>query len=910
MSDLNREIVYIAGLLHDIGKFYQRADVFYESSTKLASNSKLIADYICPKGKNGLPAYQHVIWTHDFFENAIVSKKLKQLGLSSNLGIKEGQEDTLQNLSCYHHNPQTLFQAFIQVADWWSSGMDRNARYEADETVFKEYKNFREVRLVSIFEQLGVENKNVNEQQHSLPLQALNISRSCFPEQTADYQQMDYEKLWENFIKEFEAIPVHEGNDNRRLAIEAFNESLLFLIRKYAWCVPSSAHKKDLPDVNLHDHLRTTGAIAQCLYDYWTEQKDDFELQQLAGKKRLVIKDGCHPLLFFCGDISGIQKYIYDIYSSKAAKSLKGRSFFLQLLVESLVQRIITQCGVTTGHVVYASGGKFYMLLPNTAKVREELHKLELETAENIYNGYHGALYVCMDYLPFCYQFNKGRSEISILNDPEKPTKTDNLGELWRQLSEKTSLKKQQKFKHLMLDRFEHFFHPDNVGAMDEVCAVTGQFFEGKDDRVEIDKDEEGNPVYVKSNVYDQVKLGEALKDADYFLTFRSSESARDLKIPSFEPLKLDVRHHLFDSQNLAYDDADFRKISSVDTARVRRINETNFNLINTLKGNRTSYGFTFYGGNQQARKKNDSGSWINKTFEELAQYGNGKKTRLGILRMDVDNLGKLFIHGIPDDKRNLSRYATLSSQLDWFFSGYLNTIRDSSFILLPASHADYEQYPEHKAFYRDWVNILYSGGDDVFAVGRWDMLIAFAEQIRNDFRDFVCGREEISISAGIAMVDPKFPIAKGAELAGEAEEKAKSFSTDGVLPSKNAFCFFGEAISWHKEFAEVKSLKEEMVYLVHQEGLSNGLLQKLMQFQQMKNHVAQDQSKSYIWNSTYYLARYAERFKNQAAHPVKLFLDELKNKLFTGGGFPPHERYFDLAALAARWAEYELKSN
>lgn len=118
--------------------------------------------------------------------------------------------------------------------------------------------------------------------------------------------------------------------------------------------------------------------------------------------------------------------------------------------------------------------------------------------------------------------------------------------------------------------------------------------------------------------------------------------------------------------------------------------------------------------------------------------------------------------------------------------------------------------------------------------------------------------------------------------------------------------------VSWEEEFAEVKSLKSDLVRLISEQQISAGFLQKLMLFQQVKNGQSDSgkKDKSYIWNATYYLARYGEKYKDKSEHPANKFLEDLKKKLFTGGGFPPHERYFDLAALAARWAEYEIKSN
>src|SRR5690554_8003189 len=123
---------------------------------------------------------------------------------------------------------------------------------------------------------------------------------------------------------------------------------------------------------------------------------------------------------------------------------------------------------------------------------------------------------------------------------------------------------------------------------------------------------------------------------------------------------------------------------------------------------------------------------------------------------MDIDDLGTIFIEGLPENQRNFATYATLSTQLDLFFSGYLNTIRNQD-------------------KFKDWVNILYSGGDDVFAIGRWDKTIEFAIEVRNEFKRFVGNREDITLSAGIAIVGGKYPIAK-AEM---VQEKRKAMPKD-----------------------------------------------------------------------------------------------------------------------------------
>ena len=58
--------------------------------------------------------------------------------------------------------------------------------------------------------------------------------------------------------------------------------------------------------------------------------------------------------------------------------------------------------------------------------------------------------------------------------------------------------------------------------------------------------------------------------------------------------------------------------------------------------------------------------------FSHLAEISKGTN-KMGILKMDVDNLGKIFSRGLENP--SISRVSTLSSFMDLFFSGYINQI-------------------------------------------------------------------------------------------------------------------------------------------------------------------------------------------------------------------------------------------
>ncbi len=150
---------------------------------------------------------------------------------------------------------------------------------------------------------------------------------------------------------------------------------------------------------------------------------------------------------------------------------------------------------------------------------------------------------------------------------------------------------------------------------------------------------------------------------------------------------------------------------------------------------------------------------------------------RLGVCRMDVDNLGQSFVSGYecaaesdPVKRQHfvtLSRTAAFSRQMSLFFKGYINPILSGEF--------------EHCRALQ--VAVVYSGGDDVFLVGAWTDVLEGARRIREALRRYTCGA--LTISAGIGIYGDHFPIRQAASLTAGLEDEAKS------LPHKDGIALF-----------------------------------------------------------------------------------------------------------------------
>lgn len=495
------------------------------------------------------------------------------------------------------------------------------------------------------------------------------------------------------------------------------------------------------------------------------------------------ITNSMYDKLFVGGDLSGIQKFLYNITSKKAAASLKGRSYFLRKYMEDVCTNMKRLPVVEESHPeeIYCSGGKFYVIVQNAPKVQEVLENYARDIKSQIWKDHQGQLNINFSIVPFSENPD---------NTINANGKTDQkLGFLWRCITEDFARQKNQKFLDQIKDHYEDFFEVNKVGGKPKVCAVTG--IESEDCVLfEYDKNDS---VWVLPSVKEQIEKGDKLSRQE--------------------------------------------------------------------------------------------GS---KTFEDYAKISNDRSTFIGILRMDVDGLGKLFAEKL----KTFEKYKEFSARLDAYFTnrpetGYVSNL----------------QKIQQKALYKDFLTIIYAGGDDIFAVGRWDKIIDFAAEVREDFVEYINIEDTtgVSISGGVAIVHPKFPIAKAAEMAGEAEDTAKSYK-DG---EKNAFCMFGEAVSWKDEFDYVEQYKNEFFDLITTFDMPRGILHKIVSYAAIveRNMHQQKKDYSYIWHSAYYLTRLIERQKHN--DQVVSFCKRLRDKELYG-----KDGNFRLMSIAARWTELTLRIN
>lgn len=515
--------------------------------------------------------------------------------------------------------------------------------------------------------------------------------------------------------------------------------------------------------------------------------------------------------LFVGGDLSGIQKFLYNITSHKAAVSLKGRSAFLTDYLREVCNKIeftIAENGDKDYDELYCSGGKFYLITQNTEAIVKAIDTCAEKIIKDLWEEHKGQLGLNIS----CVAFKEYNGEFTVIGHENEENK--NSGVLWKYLNAEFARQKNQKFRNLLLDRYDEFFEVQKVGGHTKVCAVTG---------IESSECVPSEDDFVLPSVKEQMQKGEKL--------------------------------------------------------------------------------------NKKQGTLNKDGKA--KTFED---YADGSS--LGILRMDVDGLGKRFIIGF----NTIEEYKEFSGKVKNFFEGCIGGgLEDYKGKKLLAA-----KDPKTGKPYGEYLNVIYAGGDDLFIIGRWDRLIDFAELIHKETEDhFKCngykdenGKEcHISISGGIAIVKPKFPIAKAAEMAGEAEESAKQ------IEGKNAFNMFGTTVKWGDEFDKVKWYKERFVEYIQDKDIdfSKSILHKLMLYSTLAdiNKARQEDGKkqdfSYVWHASYYLTRFMDKYKrNKGVGEIEDkkkerfdFCRKLRDKEL---GISCNNRNLKLIAVAARWAELELR--
>ena len=196
-------------------------------------------------------------------------------------------------------------------------------------------------------------------------------------------------------------------------------------------------------------------------------------------------------------------------------------------------------------------------------------------------------------------------------------------------------------------------------------------------------------------------------------------------------------------------------------------------------------------------------------TFEEIANLSVGNK-KLAMFKADIDNLGLVFSQSLGK-RMSFSRYADLSHLMHYFFSSFYAWFVEN-------------RQDQNGNFYKERIYTVFSGGDDLCILGSWDTVMQFALDFRKALAQFTNNNPSVTISGGVALVNPNVPVRNIADEAEELLEKSKA--KDG----KNAITVFGTTVSWDEYencLQDGKFLQEQL----EKGKLSTGVVYKFLDF-------------------------------------------------------------------------------
>lgn len=401
---------------------------------------------------------------------------------------------------------------------------------------------------------------------------------------------------------------------------QEYTNSLLEILEANLSYVPSSTAKNEMADISLFDHLKLTAAVSSCILEYLDEQKITDYREKLYVKSNNFYEE--KAFLLCSMDISGIQDFIYTITSKNALKTLRARSFYLEIMMEHIIDCLLYALHLSRANLIYSGGGHCYILLPNTEKSKTAIEDYMKKLNQWFLNTFQISLYIAWGYEPCSVNMLK--------NEPD-----GSYEQIFKAISEKISKRKSHRYSIQDMQ----FLNGKEYGDYTRECKVCKRIAEVNGEGI--------CPICGAIERFSKNILQEE------FFTVSLKESEGALPLPGGYYLTSDNESTL--KKKMQQDDYFVRAYSK----------------------NRMVTG-------KHIATKLWVGDYTDKrTFEEYAYDSEGIE-RLGILRADVDNLGQAFVSGFANPHNQnryvtLSRTATLSRQLSLFFKHHINRILTDS---------------------------------------------------------------------------------------------------------------------------------------------------------------------------------------------------------------------------------------
>ncbi|WP_071192471.1 type III-A CRISPR-associated protein Cas10/Csm1 [Trichormus sp. NMC-1] len=464
----------------------------------------------------------------------------------------------------------------------------------------------------------------------------------------------------------------------------------------------------------------------------------------------LVNNSESENVTLIAGDLSGIQKFIYTISSDGALKSLRARSFYLELVTEEVVQQLLDKLELPRTNVIYAGGGNFYLIASdNTEQVNKVINKIRQDFNNWLRRTFKGQLFLAIDSLTV----------------PNQSLNNQSFACYWTKVTKKLAKQKSCKFSHEINDflKVTRSHTPCTICHRDDLQSLKPL--------IRLNQDS-SSACWMCRTMFE---LGDNLLDVKAVLRSKRSKIQKFRIKGSVDRIYLANNYYYF-----------FSKLE--DAVNLSQDNEIIL-LINNweIKNYKLSYIVPLLLGNYG--KRSEEKLEYQKDFgfmraEEMAKKAQGIE-RVASLRMDVDKLGQIFAKGLGENQ-TLTRLAGLSRQMSYFFKVYLNSLAEKRNVNIPPENFK-QLLPKDEPY-----NILfiYAGGDDLFISGAWNEAVNFGFDVYQCFRAYTGYNPDITLSGGISIDTPKFPLYQAAKSSGHAEDAAKANGRDSLG-------LFGQVFKW-----------------------------------------------------------------------------------------------------------------
>ena len=786
--------VALAAYLHDLGKLAERARIDVPAAELEANKHQY-----CPfNARGGWHSHVHAAYTAlamDRIESLL--PPLKDAAVFPFAAWKSREaDDSLINAAARHHRPETFLQWVIAAADRLASGFERStfAEYNLAGEENPARKNRYQARQWPLFEQISLQTGAPSRlPAHRYPLRPL-APEALFPQPANTCEPGDdkravaeYRALWDGFVAQLEEIP-ESHRANLPLWLDHFDSLWL----TYAHAVPSATAAKTpqgfvaIPaDVSLYDHSRTAAALAAALWRYHHERRDDPEAARaaLGGGSQ----DAETKFLLVQADFHGIQDFIFATggeTQKRAARLLRGRSFYVSLLAECAALRVLDALGLPPTSQVTNAAGKFLIVAPNTEATRTALEAVRRELDAWFLEYTFGQAGIGLAWLAAASQDFESPATAAKTPDGKTPAgkgpngkgpggkvgTADTLAEtgfarLVRRLFAELETAKLQRFglcgEAAPAAVFENFLDAFNNDL--GVCVLDGRSPAAKP--LSGSKDKAASRLAL-----DQVKVGEALTGFSRLLIACDGlEDRESLPVLGLKVFGYQVGFTGEDTGRFGALAADGRLRRVWDFAAPASADASLFAGL----ARRFLNGYV---------PRWQDGEWCNERYDMPERQENPRPgafkalddlacedriqdptdhwqgiRALATLKGDVDHLGLIFQRGLRVP--TFAKMAALSRQLNGFFAIYLPWLCKSRF---PNTYT------------------VFAGGDDFFLIGPWASQIRLAGELRTRFTDYT-RNPEIHFSAGLSLSKPGLPIRALATTGEEALTRAKDAGRDRV---------------------------------------------------------------------------------------------------------------------------------